>query len=193
MDGISSSSVVVGGLSVLLPLAYSGGMSCWQWLWDKPLHKRKKICICVPEGSGKSTACQILRSSSKDCLLVDLDSTLGVYVQEPELLMKLDECKLKSDWGNYNILNRKASKEALQWVKDNWLNEGSEKRVIFFTKELSLANELFKKESIVVCLPSNSLFQKTLKNQKVDKQKSMLEDRNSYIKEPFEPFQLLHL
>ena len=140
----------------LVPLAYTGSKCVYGWATKLP-HQRQKVCLVVPRKSGKTALVRELESVNKDILLVDLDECVRAHIK-PEEVRKLDKMVANGDESTYRLTYYGHCQTVYDSIKQKWLTKKG-RRLIVFCADIELANDMWKPESIFVCVPSHSLFE----------------------------------
>jgi adenylate kinase family enzyme len=179
MDAVIGSAAVthaVNAGSVLLPLAYYAGRSCFRRIRDSKTVK--KNVICLPSKSGKSTLAKSL-VSNKNMLLIDLDEFIKT-VNDKDLLEKIRKAKEDQDTGLYHILYGMAADKAYDFVKKE-TSKDKELRCIILTADYAWSRKKFKDDALYVAVPSHDLHKSILESAPKDERDQIEKDRMEFI------------
>ena len=115
------------------------------------------MCVVVPRRAGKTHLVRELESVDKNLLLVDLDEVVRAHLKTDEI-RKLDKMIESGDESTHRLTYYGHCKKVYDDVKRRWLTKKG-RRIIVFCSDIELGKDLFKLESIFVCVPSHSLFE----------------------------------
>ena len=148
-------------MSTLVPLAFQGSKCLYGWATKLP-HERRKVAVVIPRRCGKTSLVRELESTNKDVLLVDLDECVRASIR-PQEVTKLDKMVESGDESTHRLAYYGHCRDVYEDIKKRWLSKKT-RRLIVLCSDIELAKDLFKVESIFVCIPSHSLFENVKKH-----------------------------
>ena len=181
MELFGTSAVMSAG-ATLLPIAYYIGVGCFRKIRD--VSRIRKNIICLPSRSGKSSLAKSL-VSNKNLLLIDLDEFI-FFVNEPELIAKINKAKETQDTGLYRILYNMAADKALEFVRERSKKERT-LRIIILTSDFEWSHKKFSNDALYVAIPSHTLHKQILESTVKEQREQVEKDRIDFINRlPFE-------